>query len=297
MDFSKELERRAAFFEKKLKSFCENEDQRIPRRLCSSMNYSLLAGGKRIRPVLCMSGAELFGLSYEAVFPMALALEMVHTASLIHDDLPCMDNDSLRRGKPTNHKVYGETLALLAGDALFLYSFETALTGLMKLNFDAERVEKALLVFAQALGPVGICGGQVLDSDRESQSSDRDFVSKIASMKTMVLIRAALCTGAILGGADRSDLQCLMKYGENVGLAFQISDDVLDCTGSQEKMGKTLGKDEEQNKITFVRAYGIEGARQKIHSLTLEADAQLDHFGDKAAFLKSLALYLENRSN
>ena len=297
MDFKEELKSRATFFDKGLRAFCESEDRHIPARLQSAMNYSLLAGGKRIRPVLCMAGAELFGLSNESVFPMALALDMVHTASLIHDDLPCMDNDTLRRGKPTNHMVYGETLALLAGDALFLYSFETALNGLIRLNMGAERVEKALYVFAQALGPAGICGGQVLDTDRGSRSSESDFVICIASMKTMVLIRAALCTGAILGGADDSALQCLMKYGENVGLAFQVSDDVLDCTGTQEKMGKTLGKDEEQDKITFVSTYGLDGARKKVHELTQEAVAQLEQFGSEAAFLKSLALYLENRSD
>lgn len=297
MIFEEELKRRAGIFEAVLKEFCEKENAAIPERLRDAMNYSLLAGGKRLRPVLCMAGAELFGLAPESVMPMAEAFEMVHTASLIHDDLPCMDNDTLRRGKPTNHVVFGETLALLAGDSLFLYAFETALDGLLALGHEPRRCAAAVSLFARALGPSGICGGQVLDTDRASQSPDRDFVKEISSMKTMVLIRAALCSGAILGGAEGDGLRRLMDYGYNVGLAFQIADDVLDCTGTQERMGKTLGKDEEQDKRTFVRAYGLDGARAMLHEMTLEAERQLEPFGEKAAFLRELAAYLENRSN
>lgn len=297
MNFDDNLKKRAQLFEASLQKFCAAQDASIPPRLREAMNYSLEAGGKRLRPVLCMAGAELFGTAGEAVFPLALALEMVHTASLIHDDLPCMDNDSLRRGKPTNHKVFGETLALLAGDSLFLYAFDVALSGLSDAGFEWKRTERALALFARALGPAGICGGQVLDTDLQSQSHDRDFVKHIASMKTMVLIRAAVGSGALLAGADDEDLSSVMSYGEKAGLAFQISDDILDCIGTQEKMGKTLGKDRSQHKRTFVSAYGLEGARAMLESLTLEACAHLERFGEKAEFLRSLALELENRSN
>lgn len=297
LDFKAELGKRAAAFETHLREVCLGGDPKIPPRLREAMNYSLLAGGKRLRPVLCISGAELAGASPESVLPMAVAFEMVHTASLIHDDLPCMDNDTLRRGRPTNHVVYGDAMALLAGDALFLYAFEVALDGLRKLGCDPDRCTRALLLFASALGPSGICGGQVLDTDTASQSDRQDFVNDIASMKTMVLIRAALCAGAILAGIDEESLERLMRYGYDVGIGFQIADDVLDCVGSQAEMGKTLGKDAEQNKRTFVRAYGIDGARERLHALTLDAEAQLEPFGEKGTFLRGLAAYLEGRSN
>ena len=296
MDFRSELKRRAALFENELGRFCSSQDAAIPARLRESMDYSLQAGGKRLRPVLCMAGAELFGAPCESVLPMALAFEMVHTASLIHDDLPCMDNDTLRRGKPTNHVVYGETLALLAGDSLFLYAFETALSGLLKNGADPKCALEAVKLFAEALGPSGICGGQVLDTDRASQESRQSFVNDIASMKTMVLIRAALCTGAILAGASGKELECLMEYGRCVGIAFQVADDILDVVGTQAEMGKTLGKDAEQDKRTFVSAYGLDGARAVLHELTQKAEDQLAVFGEKADFLRELALFLENRT-
>ena len=297
MNFKEELESRKVLFENYMNGFCSSMDGAIPPRLRDAMNYSLQAGGKRIRPVLCLSGAQLFGMEAEKALPMALAFEMVHTASLIHDDLPCMDNDTLRRGKPTNHVVYGETLALLAGDSLFLYAFEVALKGLMKLGAAPERCLKAAALFAEALGPSGICGGQVLDTDAQSQLNAQDFVVNIASMKTMVLIRAALASGAIIAGAEGDGLGRVMEYGRNVGLAFQIADDILDCTGSQAQMGKTLGKDDAQDKRTFVHAYGLEGAREKLRSMTFEAGELLAPFGARADFLKDLALYLERRTN
>ena len=296
MDFRSELKRRAALFENELQRFCALPDAPIPSRLRESMNYSLLAGGKRLRPVLCMAGAELFGAPAESVLPMAMAFEMVHTASLIHDDLPCMDNDTLRRGKPTNHVVYGETLALLAGDSLFLYAFETALSGLLKNGTDPQRALHAVKLFAEALGPSGICGGQVLDTDRASQEERQSFVSDIAAMKTMVLIRAALCTGAILAGATGEELDRLMEYGRCVGIAFQVADDILDVVGTQAEMGKTLGKDAEQDKRTFVSSYGLDGARAILHELTQKTEDQLVAFGEKAEFLRELALYLEKRT-
>ena len=297
MDIRAELKKRAALFEGALAEFCSSQGNGIPGRLREAMDYSLLAGGKRLRPVLCMAGGELFGAAPQSVLPMALALEMVHTASLIHDDLPCMDNDTLRRGKPTNHVVYGETLALLAGDSLFLYAFETALGGLLKNGAEPLRALRAVELFARALGPSGICGGQVLDTDAESREDRADFVCDIASMKTMVLIRAALCSGAVLAGAPEADLERLMEYGRCVGLAFQVADDILDVTGSQAEMGKTLGKDEDQGKRTFVLAYGLDGARRMLADLTGTAVDVLDSFGDRAEFLRGLALYLQNRTN
>ena len=296
MDFKNELKARSEIFETELKAFCLRKNGAVPDRLWDAMNYSLLAGGKRLRPVLCMAGAEVSGMDPRSVMPMAIALEMAHTASLIHDDLPCMDNDTLRRGRPTNHVVYGEAMALLAGDALFLGAFETAMTGLAAQGLSAERIQKAMALFAGALGPAGICGGQVFDSDPESREERQDFVMTISSAKTMVLIRAALCCGALLAGASGERLDCLMRYGEKIGIAFQIADDLLDCVGDQASMGKTLGKDEAQDKRTFVRAYGIQGSRDLLHRMTLDAEEALKPFGEKAAFLQSLAAYLEIRT-
>lgn len=295
MDFAANLKSRAALVEDELREFCARENG-IPPRLREAMNYSLLAGGKRLRPVLCISGAELFGGAPETAMPLALAFEMAHTASLIHDDLPCMDDDSLRRGKPTNHVVYGETLALLAGDALFLYALQTALGGLLENGTEPKRALKAAHMFAEALGPSGICGGQVLDTDSGSRSERSDFVEEIASMKTMVLIRAALVCGAIVAGASGAGLERLTEYGRCVGIAFQVADDILDVAGSQEEMGKTLGKDAAQGKRTFVSSYGLSRARAVLHDLTRRAAAQLDCFGARADFLRALALYLENRT-
>ncbi len=280
-----------------LDTFCTARPDAIPARIWDSMVYSLQAGGKRIRPVLTMACAELFGEDRRKVLPIALAFEMVHTASLIHDDLPCMDDDRLRRGKPTNHVVFGEALALLAGDALFLYSFETALRGLRAQGFESELCLEAVAYFSEALGPGGICGGQVLDSDPQSQSDEDDFVLQIASMKTMVLIQAAVVSGAILGGALPADRLALEEYGRYVGIAFQIADDLLDQVGSQEEIGKTLGKDEKQEKRTFVRAYGIEGARKLLKEYTAEAQKIMSPYGARGRFLVDLAQYLEFRSH
>lgn len=295
MNFERELALRASYFESELERFCSSSDDRVPARLREAMNYSLLAGGKRLRPVLCMAGTELFGGDKATVMPMALALEMVHTASLIHDDLPCMDNDDLRRGKPTNHVVFGETMALLAGDSLFLGAFETVLNGLKEKSVKPERVLAAAGLFAEALGPSGICGGQVLDTDAQSREEGLLFVNRIAAMKTMILIRASLCCGALLAGAAGEKLDRLMEYGRCVGLAFQVADDILDVTSTQAELGKTPGKDVAQDKRTFTRACGLEGARALLHDLTQKAESQLVIFGEKADFLRELALFLESR--
>jgi len=192
------------------------EDKTIPSRLKEAMGYSLEAGGKRLRPFLCMAGAELAGCPATEVMPMAMALEMFHTASLIHDDLPCMDDDPLRRGKPSNHIVFGECLATLAGDSLLLWAFETAIQGLFP-HFPPGRVFKALKVFAQAIGPSGVCAGQVLDTDPSSRKPEPDFVREIALLKTGTLIRASVLTGGILGGLAEDREAALYNYGTHLG--------------------------------------------------------------------------------
>lgn len=272
------------------------KDSGIPERLREAMGYSLRAGGKRLRPFLCISAAELSGCPAESVLPMAVALEMFHTASLIHDDLPCMDDDPLRRGKPSNHMVFGEGLATLAGDSLLLWAFETAILNLLPV-FPAERILGAIGEFAKAIGPSGVCAGQVLDTDPSSRESEADFVWKIASLKTGALIRASVLAGGILGGLEDVKMEALYNYGTHLGLAFQVVDDILDVTGNSEQIGKTPGKDSVQGKITFVSTYGLEKARRIARDESLKAIESLSCFGPEADPLRSLARVLLDRSS
>ncbi|MDL2264444.1 polyprenyl synthetase family protein [Synergistaceae bacterium OttesenSCG-928-I11] len=249
-------------FEAHLEEFCKEERSNIPERLAQSMAYSLTAGGKRLRPALCLAAAERCGVAPERALPMAMAAEFIHTASLIHDDLPCMDDDDFRRGKPTNHKVFGEALAVIAGDCMMIWAFSHALCRLPAQGIQPERVLRAVTLLAEGSGPAGMGGGQVLDTDRESQRDDRDFVFEIASMKTGALIRAAVASGAMLGDISDATLQCYYDYGTHLGLAFQIVDDILDVTATKEELGKTPNKDEAQDKRTFVSAYGLDEAKR-----------------------------------
>jgi len=272
------------------------EESGVPDRLREAMGYSLEAGGKRLRPFLCMAGAELAGFPAESVMPMAIAIEMFHTASLIHDDLPCMDDDSLRRGKPSNHVVFGEGLATLAGDSLLLWAFQLAIEGLTPV-FPAGRILRALHVFSRAIGPSGVCAGQVLDTDTRSWRTDLDFVREIASLKTGALIRASVLTGGILGGLDSEKETALYNYGTHLGIAFQVVDDLLDKTGKTVDLGKTPGKDERQGKTTFVSTYGLERARTIAAEESNAAVASLSIFGPEAEELRSLAVTMLRRSS
>ncbi len=295
VDVKAELNARKNLFEASLNEWCDRRPPAAPPRIWEAMTYSLLGGGKRLRPVLCMAAAELFGSPPKNVFPMALALEMVHTASLIHDDLPAMDDDSLRRGHPTNHVVYGEALAILAGDALLTHAFQLPLQALSGL-VPAERIVAAMADFAQALGAQGICGGQVLDMEGDLSGLSDATPLVIAELKTAALIRTSLVTGAILAGADDDAQKALNRYGLELGVAFQIADDILDVVGEQESMGKSLGKDQDQNKRTFISEYGLEGARECLSRRTKNAVEYMRSFGASGTFLRELVLYLEHRT-
>jgi geranylgeranyl diphosphate synthase type II len=267
----------------------------IPLRLRESMAYSLLAGGKRLRPALCLAAAERCGVSPEKALPMAVALEFIHTASLIHDDLPCMDNDDLRRGKPTNHKAFGETMALIAGDALIIWAFGYALSHLPHFGIPYERVSRASAILAEASGPSGMCGGQALDTDKESRGAGEDFVYDIAGAKTAALIRASVVTGAILGDISDTTLQCYYDYGTHLGLAFQIVDDILDVTSTREELGKTPFKDEAQDKVTFVSAYGLDRAKNLAAEESEEACRAIEELFPEGDLLIDLAKSLAVR--
>jgi len=265
-----------------------------PSRIHQAMRYSLFAGGKRIRPLLAMASAEAVSDAPTGVESCACALELIHTYSLIHDDLPALDNDDLRRGRPTCHKVFGDAMAILAGDALLTLAFEV----LAKLDgVDAQRRIDLVRELAVASGTVGgMIGGQVNDIEGEGKHPTAALLDSIHRAKTGALLRASVRMGAIYAGADVEQLAALTSFGEHVGLAFQIVDDILDVEQSSEALGKTAGKDAAQNKITFPAVYGIERSREMAEQERLEAHRALQPFDDRAQRLKELADLIVRRN-
>lgn len=267
-----------------------------PEKIYESMRYSLLAGGKRLRPVLCLATCELAGGTIDMAMPTACALEMIHTMSLIHDDLPAMDNDDYRRGKLTNHKVYGEDIAILAGDGLLAYSFEVV--AMQTQNVPADRLLKVVGLLGRAVGAAGLVGGQVVDLECEGKTDvSLDTLHFIHTHKTGALLETCVTTGAIIAGADPSDVQKLSRYAQNIGLAFQIADDILDITATQEELGKTAGKDLQAQKATFPSLWGLEESRRQAQKLIDDAKLELSTFGEKAEPLRALADFIINRKN
>ena len=266
--------------------------------LYEAMKYSLTAGGKRIRPILLLAAAEFTGCKIEAAIPYACALEYIHTYSLIHDDMPCMDDDDLRRGMPTNHKVYGEAMATLAGDGLQAAAFE-AMTKDMFMYFDDSVQLKNRIRAAHEIvkgsGCRGLVAGQVADIENENKACSGEMLDYIHINKTAALIVAAIRAGAQLGGADATTLNNLTIYAENLGLAFQIADDILDVIGSEEEMGKKTGADEENHKSTYPALYGLEASKQKLMELTDTAIKALEQYYDNAEFFVELAQTLAVR--
>ncbi len=263
-------------------------DDAPQKELFEAMRYSLLAGGKRLRPVLTQAFCELCGGNAEEALPFGAAIEMVHTYSLIHDDLPCMDNDDYRRGKLTNHRVYGEATAVLAGDALLTAAFSQ----LAKAKLPAERIVEAVRVLSLCAGELGMVGGQVLDMDAEARECTEQEVYDIQSRKTGALISAACQLGVIAAGGTEKQQAAANAYAESLGLAFQIEDDILDVVGDAQKLGKAVGVDEKKN--TFVRLYGVEKCREMIKIETDKAIAALSVF-ETPGFLTELARALVSR--
>jgi len=264
--------------------------------IVESMKYSLMAGGKRVRPMLCFAATEMFGGSLEAAKPTAVALEMIHTMSLIHDDLPAMDNDDFRRGKPTNHKLYGDDVAILAGDALLSESFHYVASETK--GVPAERVVKVLAALGQSVGAVGLAGGQVLDLKSEGKAEvGMDTLTWIHTHKTAALLKAAVSCGAILAGATDAQVKQCEVYALKIGLAFQVADDILDVTASTEELGKTAGKDLDADKTTYPKLLGLERSKEVAQELVDEAKLALKEFGEAAAPLNGLADYIIARSN
>ena len=264
--------------------------------LIESMLYSLEAGGKRVRPRLVLEFAKLCGGSEEAALPFACAVEMIHTYSLIHDDLPCMDDDDLRRGKPSNHKVYGEDIALLAGDALLTLAFETIADDRTAELAGDKACRLAAKTLARYAGAVGMVGGQVIDLKSENTNAPLEVLREMDEKKTACLIQAACELGCIAANADADKRRAAALYGESIGVAFQIQDDILDRTSSDEELGKPVGSDNENSKSTYVSLLGIEECRSLVDELTRQAIEALSAFEADTTALRDYALALAKRS-
>lgn len=256
-----------------------------------AMEYSVNAGGKRLRPAIMLMTADMLGGREEAVLPFACALEMIHTYSLIHDDLPAMDNDDLRRGKPTNHRVFGEATAILAGDALLTKAFEAAAAA---HGTDSGTVLKAIAVLAEAAGGDGMIAGQIIDIGSQGKSIDEETLKRLHELKTGALLRAAGVIGAVLSGADSDTVKAVEEYCAGLGMAFQIRDDILDVSGTVEELGKPIGSDLENNKVTYVTLYGIDGAEKLVGEYTRKAKNAISGLKN-SELLTELADYLAER--
>ncbi len=266
-------------------------------KIQNSMNYSVMIGGKRVRPILTLESCRVCCNDYVQATAFACALEIIHTYSLIYDDLPCMDNDTLRRGKPTNHVVFGEDIALMAGMGLYCRAFEIVIDTYKKYGLSEIQLIDGIKTMLNASGMNGIVLGQVLDIDNVGEKNlDFESIKKIHKYKTSAMLEAAADVGAICGAGDLKQKTALHSYAENIGLAFQIRDDILDVTGSNSEMGKTLGKDKESGKKTFVDFLGVEGAQKKVMSLTEQAKDSVSCFVDNG-FLISFADFLCGRNN
>ena len=297
LDFAAYIAEKNAAIEQALS---DSVPEMYPERLHESMRYSLLAGGKRIRPCLCVAACELMGGTMEVAMPTACALEMIHTMSLIHDDLPSMDNDDFRRGKPTNHKVYGEEMAILAGDALLSHAFEYIGRETPK-SVPADRTLRVIVDVGKCVGSEGLVGGQVVDIMSEGADAGEvtvETLQYIHAHKTGALLEVSVTAGAILAGAKEEDVTRLGKYAQLIGLAFQVVDDILDCTQTSEQLGKTAGKDEAVGKATYPSLVGLEESRKIADKLISDAkDLLKDYDQEKAAPLIGLADYIKNRQN
>jgi len=296
MNFKIWMNKKINKVEEYLKSVVK-ENENPQKLIYEAMNYSLLSGGKRLRPLLLLGAYELFQNNEDAAMPFACAMEMIHTYSLIHDDLPAMDNDDYRRGRLSNHKKFGEAAAILAGDGLLNKAFETGLEAALEHKINIESALKALAEIAGSSGSDGMIGGQVVDMFGHDKISSLEDLKYMYSLKTGAIIKSSVIAGALLGGADEKELRALESYAEKIGLAFQIEDDILDVTGTLEKLGKAAGSDAANDKITYLTFVSIEEAQSTVIKLTEEAIESLDAFGEKAAHLAELARYLTNRDH
>ncbi len=289
MNWEEELAARAGVINAALEAYLPPAGA-YPPRIHEAMRYSLFAGGKRLRGAMLLATAGMLGLEEAKALPAACAFEMVHTYSLVHDDLPAMDNDDFRRGKPTCHRVFGEAIAILAGDALLTLAFATLCR--LEADFGPERTLKVVAELAEAAGTRGLIGGQVVDLESEGKEVDAGVVEYIHHHKTGALFRAAVRSGALLAGCTKEELEALTRFATCFGLAFQIGDDILDLTGDPSVLGKPVQRDLERQKATYPRLFGLEGARHLLEEQVERALGALEPFGERAEFLRGAARFL-----
>jgi geranylgeranyl diphosphate synthase type II len=293
MDIKHYLAAKRVLVEESLENYMLQADERLKEHI-ESMRYSLFAGGKRVRPILCLAATEAVGGRLEQAMPAACALECIHTYSLIHDDLPAMDDDDFRRAKPTNHKIYGEAGAILAGDGLLTFAFE--LLSNLELAFAPEKQRLQVVnLIAHAAGSLGMVGGQALDIACEGKEISFETLQFIHSHKTGALITASIQAGAVLGGAAPEQFKALTEYGEKIGLTFQIVDDLLNVEGTLEQLGKAAGSDAARQKATYPAFFGVEATKDKARTTSESAIDCLHDFGQQAEPLRELARYIVNR--
>ena len=293
MDINKEIAEHTTQVEAIITKYLPKESG-YQKTVMEAMNYSFLAGGKRLRPMLMQETYRLFGGSSDIIEPFMAAIEMIHTYSLIHDDLPAMDNDDYRRGRKTTHVVYGEAMGILAGDALLNFAFETACKGLMQ-DVGNPAVARAVQILAQKAGIYGMLGGQVVDVESEGQPLEREKLDFIYDLKTGALIEASMLIGAVLAGASEKEQQVILQVAKDVGLAFQIQDDILEVTSDMETLGKPIGSDEKNHKTTYVTIRGLAQAQKDVEKISERALEGVASLSEENVFLNELIRYLIHR--
>lgn len=293
MEFKLVLKEKANYIEQLLNKYMPTEEG-YQKTIMEAMNYSLSAGGKRLRPILTLEACKIVGGNENDAIPFAVAIEMIHTYSLIHDDLPALDNDDLRRGRKTNHIVYGEDMAILAGDALLNYAFEIMLSNSLGKE-NPEKYLKAINEIAKSAGIYGMIGGQVVDVQSENQQIPKEKLDYIHNNKTAAIMIGCMRAGAIIGNANEEELDKITKYANNIGLSFQIVDDILDIVGDESKLGKKVGSDIENNKSTYPSLLGLEKSKEIARTLINEAKENINELSEHVDFLNGLADYIIDR--
>lgn len=293
VNFKDELQNRTDHAEQVIRKWLPKEEG-FSQTMAQAMNYSMCAGGKRLRPILLLETLRLFNGDEKLAEPFMAGIEMIHTHSLIHDDLPAIDNDDYRRGRLTTHKVYGEAMGVLSGVALLNYAYETMFRA-FDMTEDKDRVIRAVRIMSQKTGIYGMLGGQSVDVENDGKPVEKELLDYIYKHKTSALLEASMMAGAVLAGADEEQTSMIEKAASDIGLAFQIQDDILDVTSTSEELGKPVHSDEKNNKVTYVTLFGIEEAAEQVRALSKRALSVLDRLPDKNEFLTELVMEMAHR--
>ena len=292
-NFKEELQIRTEYAENVLRRWLPKESG-FARTMAEAMNYSMCAGGKRLRPILLLETFRMFGEDEQLAEPFMAGIEMIHTHSLIHDDLPAIDNDDYRRGRLTTHKVYGEAMGVLSGVSLLYYAYETMLKT-FEMTSDADRVIRALKIMSEKTGIHGMLGGQSVDVENDGKEISREMLDYIYEHKTSALIEASMMAGAVLGGADEEQTALIEKAASAIGMAFQIQDDILDVTSTSQELGKPVHSDEKNHKVTYVTLFGVEKASEQVLQFSEQAQSILENLSNKNKFLTALIMEMASR--